>query len=55
LRFAATHETELSRLQAVHQGENAALREEVSRQPDIFKSTSNHLMMETRRVRDAAK
>jgi chromosome segregation ATPase len=54
-RFAATHVAELSRLQAVHQEENAALRAEVSRQADIFESTSNHLMMETSRVRDAAK
>lgn len=53
-RFAATHAAELSRLQAVHQEENAALRAEVSRQADIFESTSNHLMMETSRVRDAA-
>lgn len=54
-RFAATHAAELSRLQAVHQEENAALRAEVSRQANIFESTSNHLMMETSRVRDAAK
>lgn len=54
-RFAATHAAELSRLQAVHQEENAALRAEVSRQADIFEGTSNHLMMETSRVRDAAK
>ena len=53
-RYAATHAAELSRLQAVHQEENAALRGEVSRQADIFESTSNHLMMETSRVRDAA-
>jgi chromosome segregation ATPase len=54
-RFAATHAAELSRLQAVHQVENAALRAEVRRQADIFESTSNHLMIETNRVRDAAK
>lgn len=54
-RFAATHAAELNRLQAVHQEENAALRAEVSRQADIFEGTSNHLMMETSRVRDAAK
>jgi hypothetical protein len=54
-RYAATHAAELSRLQAVHQEENAALRAEVSRQADIFESTSNHLMMETGRIRDAAK
>jgi septal ring factor EnvC (AmiA/AmiB activator) len=54
-RFATTHAAELSRLQAVHQEENAALRAEVSRQADIFEGTSNHLMMETSRVRDAAK
>lgn len=54
-RFAATHAAELSRLQAVHAEENAALRAEVSRQADIFDSTSNHLMKETSRVRDAAK
>jgi chromosome segregation ATPase len=53
-RFVVTHAAELSRLQAVHQEENAALRAEVSRQADIFESTSNHLMMETSRVRDAA-
>jgi molecular chaperone GrpE (heat shock protein) len=39
----------------MHQEENAALRVEVSRQVDIFESTSNHLMMETSRVSDAAK
>jgi chromosome segregation ATPase len=54
-RFAATHAAELERLQAVHAEENAALRAEVSRQADIFDSTSNHLMKETSRVRDAAK
>ncbi|RYE72129.1 MAG: DNA-binding protein, partial [Oxalobacteraceae bacterium] len=54
-RFAATHAAELSRLQVVHQEENTALRAEVSRQADIFEGTSNHLMMETSRVRDAAK
>ena len=54
-RFAATHAAELSRLQAVHAEENAALRAEVSRQADIFDSTSNHLMKETSRVRDAAR
>jgi chromosome segregation ATPase len=54
-RFAATHAAELARLQAVHQEGNAALRTEVSRQADIFESTSNHLMLETSRVRDAAK
>ena len=54
-RFAASHAAELSRLQAVHAEENAALRAEVSRQADIFDSTSNHLMKETSRVRDAAK
>ena len=54
-RLAATHAAELARLQAVHQEENAALRAEVSRQADIFESTSNHLMKETSRVRDAAK
>ena len=54
-RFAATHAAELSRLQAVHAEENAALRTEVSRQADIFESTSNHLMKETSRVRDAAR
>lgn len=54
-RFAATHAAELERLQAVHAEENAALRAEVSRQADIFDSTSNHLMKETSRVRDAAR
>lgn len=54
-RFAQTHAAELTRLQAVHQEENGALRAEVSRQADIFESTTNHLMMETSRVRDAAK
>ncbi|WPP00917.1 hypothetical protein SFA35_05975 [Pseudomonas sp. HR96] len=39
----------------MHQEENSALRAEVSRQADIFESTTNHLMMETSRVRDAAK
>ena len=39
----------------MHQEENAALRAEVSRQADIFESTSNHLMKETSRVRDAAR
>lgn len=54
-RLAATHAAELARLQAVHHEENAALRTEVSRQADIFESTSNHLMKETSRVRDAAR
>jgi len=54
-RLSATHAAELARLQAVHQEENAALRAEVSRQADIFESTSNHLMKETSRVRDAAR
>ncbi|MGI4840245.1 MAG: DNA-binding protein [Janthinobacterium lividum] len=55
VRFAQTHAAELARLQAVHQEENSALRAEVSRQADIFESTTNHLMMETSRVRDAAR
>ncbi|TFZ34315.1 hypothetical protein EWW49_26210 [Pseudomonas syringae] len=54
-RFAQTHAAELARLQALHQEENGALRAEVSRQADIFESTTNHLMMEPSRVRDAAK
>ncbi|WPP02441.1 hypothetical protein SFA35_25060 (plasmid) [Pseudomonas sp. HR96] len=54
-RFAQTHAAELARLQAVHQEENGALRAEVSRQAAIFESTTNHLMMETSRVLDAAK
>ncbi|MBA1291613.1 DNA-binding protein [Pseudomonas japonica] len=54
-RLVATQAAELARLQAVHTEENAALRAEVSRQADIFESTSNHLMKETSRVRDAAK
>jgi chromosome segregation ATPase len=54
-RLTALHATELARLQAVHQKENTALRVEVSRQADIFESTSNHLMKETSRVRDASK
>lgn len=53
--LAATHAAELTRLQTVHQEENSALRAEVSRQADIFEGTANHLMMETSRVRDAAK
>jgi hypothetical protein len=54
-RFADTHAVELRRLQGVHQEENSALRAEVSRQADIFESTTNHLMTETSRMRDAAK
>jgi chromosome segregation ATPase len=54
-RFAATNAAELARLQAVHGEEQTTLRAEVSRQADIFESTANHLMMETSRVRDAAK
>jgi uncharacterized protein YhaN len=54
-RFADTHAAELNRLHGVHRDENSALRAEVSRQADIFESTTNHLMTETSRVRDAAK
>jgi RNAse (barnase) inhibitor barstar len=54
-RLASLHAAELARLQAVHHGENTALRVEVSRQADIFEGTTNHLMKETSRVRDAAK
>jgi chromosome segregation ATPase len=40
---------------AGHMGLNSALRAEVSRQADIFESTTNHLMTETSWVRDPAK
>lgn len=38
-----------------HQEENSTLRAEVSRQANILKSTTNHLMMEAGRVYDAAR